>query len=310
MLFVAAGWLSAPSALAKRPPPRRPPSLEGVWDTATYTDLERPPELGRLAVTPDDAEAYEAPRRALNGRLPSRPEELGQAEGAWSDRGSGLARVRGEIRSSWIVDPPDGRIPFSLAATARLGLDRPRQINGIENPEQMSGPERCLAAVSAGAPMTGAPDANYFQILQTPSFVVILSEKYHDARIIDLRDAKGRQPMPPSWLGESIGRWEGDTLVVTTTGLSVGVIHRGQRLYLSGASRVTEWFTRTKPDELMYRFNVDDPDLFSRPWRGEMAIRAGSGEIYEYACHEGNYALPGILAGDRREETEAGSARR
>jgi hypothetical protein len=305
MLLVLAGCAGARSALAQRQPHSSAQDLQGLWTTASYTDLERPPELARLVLTPQEAEAYEAPRRALNGRLPSRPEELGQAEGAWSDRGSGLARVRGEIRSSWIVDPPDGRIPFTAAARARLKLDAPRQINGLEGPEQMSGPERCLAAVSAGAPMTGAPDANHFEILQAPGFVVIHSEKYHDARVIALRDTHGGQPMPPSWLGESTGRWEGDALVVTTTGLRPGITHRGQRLYLSGASRVIEWFTRSSPRELLYRFEVEDPELFSRRWRGEMAIQAATGRIYEYACHEGNYALPGILGGARREERDA-----
>ena len=306
MLLALAGWAGAQTTQAEPPPPRLGLDLQGIWTTASYTDLERPAELKRLVVTPEEAEAFEAPRRALNGRLPSRPEELGQAEGAWSERGAGLARVGGEIRSSWIVDPLDGRIPFTAAARARLKLDAPRQIHGIEDPEQMTGPERCLAAVNAGAPMTGAPDANLFEIVQAPGFVVIHSEKYHDARIVDLGTTRGRSPMSPSWLGESIGRWEGETLVVTTSGLKPGIIHRGQRLYLSGASRVTEWFTRSAPQELMYRFLVQDPDLFSAPWRGEMAIQAASGRIYEYACHEGNYALPGILAGARREEQEAG----
>jgi len=307
MLAALAATLGAGAsvpAAATRPQRMGRRDLEGVWTTASYTDLQRPKSLPRLVVTPAEAEAYEAPLRALNGLAASAPGTVGQAENEFLDRGDGLARVKGQIRSSWIIDPPDGQIPWSPAARAR-GFDVFPPLQGLDNPEDRTGPERCLASVNGGAPMVGAPDANHFQIVQTRDAVVILSEKYHDARIVTLDTGRPRTPMPPSWLGESVGRWEGDTLVVETSGFRPGVTSRGFLLFATGATRVVERFTRLSPDELLYEFTVEDPVLFSRPWRAEMALPAAKGRIFEYACHEGNYSLSGILAGARLEEREA-----
>jgi len=302
LIGLAAALGGATSASAAGRPRRR--DLDGVWTSASYTDLQRPKTLPRLVLTPAEAEAYEAPLRTLNGLPPSPPGEVGQAENEYLERGDGLARVKGQIRSSWIIDPPDGRIPWSEAALARR-YDVFPPLQGLGNPEERTGPERCLASVNAGAPIVGAPDSNLFQILGTRDAVVILSEKYHDARIVRLSGGRDLPPMPSSWLGDSVGWWEGDVLVVETRGFHPGVTSRGFLMFATDATRVVERFTRLGPDELFYDFMIDDPVLFTQPWRAEMAFPAAKGRIFEYACHEGNYSLPGILAGARREEREA-----
>ena len=304
LLALAAAWTGVAAAAPRIPRAR---DLEGTWTTATYTELERPDGLTSLILTPAEADAYEAPRRTLNGMLPAKAGEVGQAEAEWNERGDGLARVRGEIRSSWIVDPSDGRIPFTPAAVIRLGLTDPAKTWTSDNPERRSGPERCLANVIAGAPMAGSPDTNLFQIVQTRDSVAIHSEKYHDVRIVRMEEAKRPDHLPPSWLGDSAGRWQGETLVVETLAFRPGVTHRGQRLYFSETTRVVERFRRQGPRELFYEFTVEDPHLFTQPWRGEMVFHAAVGQIYEYACHEGNYGMRNILGGARAEEAVAAS---
>ena len=302
LVALVAGASASARGVRASPRPRRQ-DLDGVWTTASYTDLQRPKALPRLVLTAAEAEVYEAPLRAFNGLPPSEPGEVGQAENENVDRGAGLARVKGHIRSSWIIDPPDGRIPWSPTALARR-YDLMPPLQGLAHPEERTGPERCLASVGGGAPMVGAPDSNLFQILATRDAVVILSEKYHDARIVRLSEGRPLPPMPPSWLGDSVGRWEGDVLVVETCRFRPGVTSRGFLVFATDATRVTERFTRLGPDELFYEFTVEDPMLFTQPWRAEMAFPTAKGRIFEYACHEGNYSLPGILAGARREERE------
>jgi len=300
---MAAGPAQSESrAGARRAYPRR--DLEGVWTTASYTDLERPAELKALVLTEAEAAAYEAPRRAMHGLLPSTPGEVGQAENEWVDRGDGLARVKGQIRSSWIVDPPDGRIPYNKAGLARWRAGIVWAEEKLEDPEDLNGPERCLANTATGAPLAVAPDSNLFQIVQTRDDVVILTEKYHDARIVRLSDTWRPSPLPRSWLGDCIGRWEGDALVVETEGMHAGVTVRGMHFAVSEATKVVERFTRSGADELFYEFSVEDPVIYTAPWRGEMALKRSDQRIFEYACHEGNYSLPGILAGARRGERE------
>ena len=190
--------------------------------------------------------------------------EVGQPESEFNERGDGLARVNGQVRSSWIVDPADGHMPYTPAASGRLGLDKPPYPK-FDNPEDRPVNERCLGNGAAGAPMLGGPDTNLFLVVQTKDNVAILTEKYHDVRIVRLGSGPRPHPLPPSWLGDSVGHWEGDTLVVETVGLRPGMTGRGQRLFLTDASRVGERFTRTGPSELFYEFTVEDPSLFTRP---------------------------------------------
>ena len=303
-LAAAVGAARAAAARA-RPRPFDPRDLDGTWDLGSYTDLQRPAGLP-LVLSPEQAEAYEAPLRKMQGMKPSAPGEVGQAEAEFNDRGSGLMRVAGQARSSTIVDPPDGRLPFRPAARALAANPATAAARGeLDNPETQNGPTQCLASVLAGAPMLGAPDANLIQILSVPGQVAILAEKYHDVRIVRLDPRLKPGADPPGWLGSSVGRWEGASLVVETAGFHAGAINRGQGLVVSPATHVVERFTRAGADEIAYAFTVQDPDLWTRPWRGEMTLRRAKGRLFEYACHEGNYSLPGILAGARREEREA-----
>jgi hypothetical protein len=290
---------------AARPKGRFDPrDLDGIWNLGSYTELERPKGIERLVMTPAQAAAYEAPRRAGRGELPSEPDDpVGQNQSEWNDRGTGLARVKGQIRSSTIVDPPDGKLPYRpwAAAVAKNGA--------MDDPETMGGTTRCMVSVAALPPMLGAPDANLVQFLRAGAELVIVAEKYHDARIVRLGTRLAAGADPPGFLGSSVGRWDHDTLVVETAGFPPGVIYRGQRSLVSGATRVTERLTRLRADEIHYAFTVEDPDLYTRPWRGEMTLRRSAGRIFEYACHEGNYSLPGMMAGARREEREARGGR-
>jgi hypothetical protein len=295
---------AAGPALAVQKPYRAPrtaygaPELEGLWTNATYTELQRPEGLKGPTATPAEAQAWEARLSKTGGvNIPPAADRLGQAQSEFPETGSGLSRIRGEIRTSHIVDPPDGQIPWTEAAKRDLRIGQ-HGGRGYDNPEDRPHNERCLAAASTGAPILSSEDANVLQILQTRDHVVVLTEKYHDARIIRLPDAPARRG-PQSWLGDSTGRWEGETLTAVTEGFPPGVIEHGDDLYLSGQSRVEERFTRISAGEILYEFTVADPYLFARPWRGEMVFRASPGAIFEYACHEGNYSLTNILAAAR-----------
>lgn len=282
--------------------PPRGRDLDGVWTLGSYTDFQRPKDLKALVLTPAEAEAYEAPRRALGGMLRDKDEGLGQSESEFNERGHRLARVGGEIRSSWITEPADGRIPYNAETRARLGLDKDKPPELKDNPEDLGGLTRCLTNQAAGAPMIGAPDTNLFEILQTPDHVAILTEKYHEVRIVRLGAGQRPEPRLGSWIGESVGRWDGDVLVVETEGFRANDFQRGAGLFLSQRSRVVERFKRLDPETMLYQFTVEDPTLFTQVWRGEMVLDRAKGRIFEFACHEGNYALPNILAGARHEE--------
>jgi hypothetical protein len=311
--WVLAVVLLSAGAASAAPHGFNPRDLSGSWDLGSYTELERPAALKGPTLTEAQAAAYEAPRKAMHGMMPGKPGEVGQAENEWTDRGVGLARVKGEIRTSTIVEPADGLLPYTPQGDVLAGPRGPIQSAAADlgNPETMGGTTRCLATVAAGAPMLGAPDSNVIQIVQTRDHVAILSEKYHDVRIVRLAGSAAAATAgphnPPAWLGASVGWWEGATLVVVTDGFHPGVMTRGQRILVSGATRVTERFTKLGRGEIFYAFTVEDPDLLTRPWRGEQTIRASKGRVFEYACHEGNYSMIGMLAGARLEEREAGA---
>ena len=299
------GLLLAGAAQNAMAAPARTGDLEGVWTLGTYTDFQRPKDLKALVLTPAEAEAYEAPRQALHGMVRETDGGVGQSESEFNERGQALARVAGQIRSSWIVDPANGQIPYTTEARARLGLGQDKPSDPKDNPEELNSLTRCLTNQAAGAPMFGAPDTNLFQIVQTPGHVAILTEKYHEVRVVRL--AAGARPslLTGAWIGDSVGRWEGKTLVVETTGFRAGDTVRGGGLHLSEHSRVVERFSRSGPDTLLYQYTVEDPSLFTQAWRGEMSLDRARGRIFEFACHEGNYSLPGILAGARHEEAMA-----
>jgi hypothetical protein len=278
-----------------------PGDLEGVWAFATLTPLERPAEFeGKAVVTEAEAAAW-AEQQLERGNRDRRDGgaavDVGRAvNDYWFERGTALALLDGRRITSFVVDPPDGKLPpltpqARERAAARAGDNRDHPADG---PENRSLQERCLA-FNAGPPMQVGPYNNFVKILQFGDRVVIFNEMIHDARIVWL---DGR-PHPPEslklWLGASRGRWEGKTLVVDTRNFNgkVGFRGTGERLHL------LERLTRVNANELLYEFTVDDPETFTRPWTGRMPMTRTDAQLFEYACHEGNHALEDILRGAR-----------
>lgn len=293
-------WMAgaAPADAAPRDQPGHP-DLEGVWSFNSITTLERPAALKALILTDEQARAYEAADPGTPEA--SRDGGVGQDDSEWWEMGGRLGRLDGQARSSWIVDPPDGRLPYSPAGAAALGKARAAGRN-FDGPEIRPASERCLMAVGGASlpPLLNAGYGALLRIVQTKDYVVILTEMNVGPRIVPLTDA--RHDPGPAWSGHSQGHWEGDTLVVETTGFHPQAQWRApSRLLISPAGKVTERFTRAGPDQIRYAYTVDDPATFTGPWRGEMPLNRTAGPMFEFACHEGNYSLRGILGGAREE---------
>jgi hypothetical protein len=285
--------------------PRTPsgqPDLQGVWDFATITPLERPAQFaGKEVLTAEESAAYEQSRFAIVDHDTDAGAVLvcagtGNYNEFWYDRGYG--DVVTDRRSSLILDPPDGQIPPLTAEAQRR--PRPAGLSSDSWVDRGLG-ERCVIGFNAGPPMMPSAYNNNVQLFQAPGYVVIFNEMVHDARIVPL---DGRSHVPNSirlWSGDSRGHWEGDTLVVETANFS----DRTSVLGSTKALRLTERFTRVDADILHYEFTVDDPTTFSSAWTAQVRMVRSGGPIFEYACHEGNIGLLGILAGARFQEAEA-----
>jgi hypothetical protein len=301
ILAVLAFALAAMAASAETPlrAPDGHPDLQGVWRNATITPLERPSDLaGKQTLTPEEAAVYEkqvVDRNNVDHRTGKGESDVAPGYNEfWYDRGT---RVVGSRRTSLIVDPPDGMVP-SLTPEAQKRVQETQawmQEHATDGPEGRSLPERCILWRTAGPPMLPGPYNNYFQILQTREYVVILSEMIHDARVIPLDGSPHLAGNIRQWTGDSRGHWERDTLVVDSTNFSGKYSLRGsdQNLHL------VERFTRVSPDTLLYEFTVDDPTAFTKPWTVQIPVTKTKGPIFEYACQEGNYAMVDILAGAR-----------
>lgn len=300
--------LCVATAAAAFTPPRNKlgqPDLEGVWSFNSITTLERPADLKTLELTDAEALAYETAHPGTPET--SRSSGVGQDDSEWWEMGGKLGRLDGKARSSWIVDPADGKLPYAPAGLAALARAQAAGRN-FDGPEIRPAPERCLMALGGASlpPMLNAGYGALLRIVQTKDHVVILTEMNVGPRIIPL--TAERHDPGPAWSGHSSGRWEGDTLVVETTGFHPFAQWRvPSRLLISPSGKVTERFTRTGRDQIRYAFVVDDPATFTAPWRGEMPFNRTSQQIFEFACHEGNYSLPGILAGGREQERAAGA---
>ncbi|MBI3494018.1 MAG: hypothetical protein HY047_19905 [Acidobacteria bacterium] len=321
--------------------PRTPdghPDLQGTYDLGTLTPMERAPGTS-LVMTDEQAKKIEAQvaQRTERGAAPidanraappkggdGSPGPYGNVGGYnnfWLDPGSTYTKIDGQKRASLLIDPPDGRIPpltdagrqrrSSADYNARPTSDAAAREDdpGFEGPNAYDDPEirplaeRCLLGFSSTSGPPVLPTYfynNLHQIVQTPDHVIILTEMVHDARIVRMN----AQHLPSTirkWLGDSVGRWEGDTLVVDTTNFSDKTRFRGSSENL----HVVERFTRVDARTLRYQFTIDDPTTWTKPWTGEYAWPATNDMIYEYACHEGNYAMGNILRGARLKEKEA-----
>ena len=312
LLFSAAAVIStavhaaaqSPSKASAWTAPRTPdghPDLQGVWTNATLTPFERPAELaGKEFFTKEEAAAF-AKKLVDNTNRDKRgatPEEdvAGAYNEAFFDRATAVAS---NLRTSVVTEPADGKVPALTpaardAAAKRLAIQRRLP----ESAEDFTLPVRCIVWGTSGPPMVQGPYNNNYQIVQTRDYVAIEVEMIHDMRIIPL---DGRPHLPSSvrqWLGDSVGHWEGDTLVVDTTNFTDKTHFRGSDENL----HVVERFTRIGPNAIRYRFTVDDPTAFTKPWAGEIIMGKSTGAVYEYACHEGNYSLTSMLSGARAEE--------
>jgi hypothetical protein len=284
--------------------------LQGFWTNGTLTPLERPPELaGKEFFTPAEAAEYEKQGRERNNadrRDRSADDDLAIGYNAvWWERGTHVVSTR---RTSLLVDPADGRIPPLTPAAQKKAADRAeaRRLHPADGPENGSLADRCIVRGTAGPPMLPAGYNNNYQILQTPDHVVILIEMIHDARIISLDGRPHLGQKIRHWLGDSRGRWEGNTLVVETTNFTDKTNFRGSGENL----RVVERFTRVDDSTLLYQFTVEDPQSFARPWSGEIPMKRAEGPLYEYACHEGNLSMENILTIARDEEKAVDAAAR
>ena len=302
---VASGYVAPRLAIGQ-------PDLTGVWSNSSNTVMTRPGKFKTLVLS----DAEEAKARAENpsnirqatddnqkeadGLLDGKDLASGRGYNAfWIDPGTAYANVKGTWRTSWIVDPPSGQVPFSddgrkLMASLRGGRGRG---SGYDNPEERGAGERCIVGFggSGGPPMMNVLYNNNYQIMQSPDHVVIVVEMNHDARIVPL-NAKHKAGVINQYLGDSIGWWEGDTLVVETINVNP---EGGSQVRLTSGGKITERFTRYSDTQVLYEFEVNDPALYSQVWKGEVGMNKVDGNVYEYACHEGNHGLIGILEGGR-----------
>ena len=337
VLLIAAPALAAEGEIKRAPNGK--PDLTGTYDAATLTPLQRPEEYGEnLYLTPDEAEkiaaeaakaradrhqvsdpAREAPPEGGDGS-PGAAGNVGGYNSFWLDRGTDTFAVDGKFRTSIIIDPPNGRMPETTeTAKARFAerakLRRPNEgvawwleLDGpgpYDGPESLPISERCILGFTGATPTFPSGYNNYKRVVQTEDHIMILIEMVHDARIIRLND-EHPSPEERRWLGDSIGWWEGDTLVIDS-------VHFRPDGFLRGATQdlhVTERLTLQPDGNILYHFTMDDPATWETPWSGEYIWKRDSERVYEYACHEGNYSMGGTLRGARilEDDWRAGKA--
>jgi hypothetical protein len=303
--------------------PRTPdgqPDLQGIWNSATGTPIERPDELkGKEFFTEQEARDWEIAMQARNKKdgKADDPGVPGTYNDAFWEMGTKVAKT---LRTSIVTDPPNGKIPALTPTAAAARQQKIDRIFHPDGPEDLGLGDQCLMFSTGAPPMLPYAYNSNYRIVQTKDYVAIYVEMVHDTRIIPVvKNLDGRKHLPPSvrlWYGDSVGHWEGDTLVVDTTNF----IEKSQ-FYLQlpyqvvtgpfadENMHVVERFRRLDADTILYQFDVDDPTAYVRPWKGEYTISASPGPIYEYACHEGNYGLPDVLKGARAQEKAAASAK-
>ena len=288
------------------------PDLQGNWTNATLTPFTRRQDQGPVYTWEQVAEIEQT-----TGDCPANPGTVacGRRAGGglggqeyneiYWDRGSRVAIVNGEPRASLVTHPEDGRVPSLTPVAREPRAERTefrRQFGQYDHPELRPLAERCLVSFgsNAGPPMT--PNSGYnnnYTIVQTPDHVMIMAEMVHDARIIRIGDGPRLPAHIRPWTGDSRGHWEGDVLVVETTN-----IHPLQRFNGNSSENLTvhERFSRVDEETILYEFTIDDPTTYTAPWGGEIPYQKFDDKLYEYACHEGNYSLSGVLSGARYQE--------
>ena len=307
---IPAGAQSAESEVMRTPDGQ--PHISGIFTFRTLTPLQRPAALeGQERLGAEEAAQFEASERIRLNRDLFDPETgapnagyQSRAEGGvlsynefWYERGIELTSDK---RTSLVVDPPNGRIPFKPEYQEAAQIRRLNLRNGFaDHYTDRSLADRCIMGFNAGPPMVSSAYNNNVQIFQVPGYVVILNEMVHNARIIPI-DGRPHGELR-QWSGDSRGRWEGETLVIETKNFLRETSLGGS----SADTHLVERFRRVDPDTVMYEFTVEDPNNFTRAWTAMMPLRRTDGPLFEYACHEGNIGMHGIMAGARRKDTQA-----
>ena len=296
---------SIPALLSAQQPGTRRPNLEGTWNSATATPLERPAQLkDKPFFTPKEAAEFEAEVARRNEEPPPGSKRTGTGTYNTFYREFGTSVVK-TLRTSIVTEPPDGRIPALTPAAAEVKRPRLEALKRFENPEDLGLQDQCITFLTAGPPMLPYTYNSNYQIVQTDKAIVIHAEMIHEARIVHMDRQSHLPPAMRSFTGDSIGRWEGDTLVIDTTNFNDGGGFYGDAGGNFGWDRnlhVIERLRLLDRDTLLYQFEIDNPTAFTRPWKGELTMARGTGDIYEFACHEGNYALTNMLRGFRAAE--------
>ncbi|PCJ16808.1 MAG: hypothetical protein COA96_18225 [SAR86 cluster bacterium] len=312
-ILVSFVFLSSAYAQSYEPPRTvyGKPDLQGTWSNASITTLERNERYESLILTDDEINRAtdEHPQNVrlatddnmVAGQLPD-GSDLPKGRGYnafWIDPGTRFGNINGEHRTSWIVDPADGRIPYNEQGRARKVALRAKS-STFDGPESRPLAERCISTgLRTGPPMINGLYNNNYEIVQTADYVVLRTEMISHARVVPLNTEHKLSVYAPMF-GESVGHWEGDTLVVVTTNFSP--MQEEAAISLTTKGRVIERFTRVSDEQIIYEFTIDDPAYYTQPWHGELSFLATDSKVYEFACHEGNYAMSGILAGARRQE--------
>jgi len=288
------------------------PDLQGVWTNATITPMERPAAFANKP-TVTEAEAGNFAKLAAaelqsNDGASDSPGLRAAGSGGtggynvlFIDRGTQLAKVDGQFRTSLIVDPPDGKMPSLTAEGKRRIAGMMMSFLSYNTVKDRPLSERCIMSFgsSSGPPMMPVLYNNNYQIVQTPDVIMILVEMDHDVRFIRM-NAEHDPPSMRKWLGDSVGHWDGDTLVVDTTNFTNQTMFQGA----SDKLHIVERFKRVNANTILYRVTVDDPSTFTRQWTMEFPFTSTPGPVYEYACHEGNYALMDIMGGARKADSK------
>jgi hypothetical protein len=299
LAVVAQLSLAAQTKLPRTPDGK--PDLQGIWDFRTLTPLERPNQFaGKETLSAEEVATLEQRNAETRVDRAPRTGDPGTYNQFWFDFGT---RVVDDKRTSLIVDPADGRLPPLTPEAEQRAAERAERLRRpADGPEDRPTWERCLLGFNSGPPIMPSGYNNNVQLIQTRDYVVILNEMVHDARVVPISSRPHSSTR--RWLGESRGRWEGDTLVVETrnfTANGTGTI--GLRVPPTDQLRLTERFTLRDPQTLVYQFTVDDPATWTRPWTAAVPMRKSDEQIYEYACHEGNLGMVGIMAGAREQES-------
>lgn len=296
--FLSALPVAAQTLAASTHTPWGTPDLQGIWDFRNITPLERPDEYaGRESLTDEEVAAADrdAATRAASERRSdlTRQRDVGLAYNQfWWDRGTS------DGRTALIVDPADGRIPYTAEGRQQAEARRTARNNPAAGPEDRSVGERCMLGFNAGPPITPGGYNQNIQIFQTPDHVVILNEMVHDARIIPMNEQPHLPGHVRQWRGDSRARWDGNTLVIETANYYAQTSFRGS----SPNTHLVERFSLVDPATLLYEFTVEDPTTWERPWTAQFTMTKTDAPLYEYACHEGNYGMTNLLAGARIQE--------